>query len=334
MFETYRPSGKFGTLTIPLILAGVVVAAALAYVYHLLLEWIPLIYINFLITLFSGIGLGMIGAWVMNMGHNRNRMVALATGLLFALAALSAKYYFQYQTFCSQIVSAEVEAISQETGGSFDKDQNDQLATDLRKEFSIVDHLKLRVDQGWNIGRRANGGAPISGVFVYLIWLIEAGILLYYAVTMSVSAAGEPYSEKLNEWASEEETVMNLPITDEEMVTQIKSATSVDDLLSLPIPKTDESNKFATYLVNSIEGQELEDAYLSVDLHEFSVNSKGEQETKTTPLVKHAILTSDQRKQLVENADLMQEAFDAYREALESDAAKESDDSTEAQTND
>jgi hypothetical protein len=151
---------------------------------------------------------------------------------------------------------------------------------------------------------------------------------------MSVSAAGEPYSEKLNEWASEEETVMNLPITDEEMVTQIKSATSVDDLLSLPIPKTDESNKFATYLVNSIEGQELEDAYLSVDLHEFSVNSKGEQETKTTPLVKHAILTSDQRKQLVENADLMQEAFDAYREAVESDAAKESDDSTEAQTND
>ena len=326
MFETYQPSGKFGTLTIPLILLGMLVAAALAFVYQLLLQFIPLIYINFLVTVFSGIGLGVIGTWIVNTGHSRNRMIAILTGVVLALTALSAKYYFQYQTFCNQVVEFEQEAILKEAGVALDTEQREQILAELKKavreEISFVDHLNIRVDQGWNIGRRGNG-APINGVFVYLIWLIEAGILLYYAVTKPLAAAGEPYSEKLNEWASEEEAVMNLPITNDEMVAQIQSAHSVDDLLSLPIPKTDESTKFALYRVNSIEGQELEDAYLSVDLIEFSVNAKGEQETTTTSLVKHAILSSDQRKQLLENADLMQEAFAAYRESVEADAAAE-----------
>jgi hypothetical protein len=51
MFETYKPSGRFGILVIPLVLLGIVLAVAAAYVYHMLLEWIPLIYVNFLATL-------------------------------------------------------------------------------------------------------------------------------------------------------------------------------------------------------------------------------------------------------------------------------------------
>ncbi len=336
MFDTYQPSGKFRTLTIPLILIGMLIATALAYVYHLLLEWIPLIYVNFLITLFSGIGLGMIATWIVNMGHARNRMIAIAIGVLLALTALSAKYYFQYQTFLNQVVAAEKEDFLEKSDAVLDEEQREQLLNDLRDvirgQVGIADYLKLRVDQGWNLGRRGNGGMPLTGIFVYLIWLIEAGILLYYAVTMPLSAAGEPYSEKLNEWASEEEGVMNLPITDGEMVAQIQSAQSVDDLLSLPIPKTDESTKFAAYRVNSIEGQELEDAYLSVDLIEFSVNSKGEQETETTPLVKYAILTSGQRAQLLENADLMKEAFAAYRESIEAESVAENQAEEDAQS--
>lgn len=203
------------------------------------------------------------------------------------------------------------------------------MRSQFQQNFSIVDHLKLRVEQGWNIGRRGNG-APVGGFFVYLVWLIEAGMLLFYGTKNPLAASGEPYSEKLGEWASEEESVMNLPIMDEKMVAQIQSANSVDDLLSIPIPKTDESDTFAIYRVNSLEGQELEDAYLSVDLLELSVNKKGEQETKVTSLVRHAVLTSDQRKQLLENADLMNEAFAAYRESVEADAAAEQQTEDEA----
>ena len=326
MFDTYKPSGKFGVMLLPLVLLGVVLAVAAAYAYHLLLEWIPLIYINFMATLFFGIGLGMVGAWIVTTSHTRNRLAAIGVGILLALSALAGKYYFQHQTFCNQVFEIEKDGLLRELDAEqVNSEQREELLGKLRDfihdEYDIVTHLKFRVDQGWNIGR--GGGAPVAGVFVYLVWLIEAGMFLFYSVKNSSAAAGEPYSEKLNTWASEEETVMSLPITSNEMVTQIQSATSVDDLLSLPIPKTDESNQFAIYRVNSIEGQELEDAYLSVDQVVLSVNSKGEQETEVTSLVRHAVLSSEQRKQLLENADLMQEAFTAYRESLEAEAAAE-----------
>ena len=138
-----------------------------------------------------------------------------------------------------------------------------------------------------------------------------------------MNRAKEPFSEKMNEWADEAEVVMALPVTDAEMVSKINSASSVDELLEIPIPKTDESHQFARYTVNSIKGQELEDAYLSVDLLTISLNKEGQEETQEQPLVQHAILSSEQRKQLEENASLLQEAMAEYRLALEEEQAAE-----------
>ena len=112
MFDAYKPSGKFGAMLIPLVLLGVVIAVAAAYAYHLILEWIPLIYVNFLATLFFGIGLGMFGAWIVTISHTRNRMIAIGLGILLALSALSAKYYFQHQTFCDQVFELSKDEVS------------------------------------------------------------------------------------------------------------------------------------------------------------------------------------------------------------------------------
>ena len=110
---------------------------------------------------------------------------------------------------------------------------------------------------------------------------------------------------------------MFLPVTSEEMVAKIRSATSVDELLEIPIPQTDESMQFAHYYTHSITGQELEDAYLTVELVTYSYNANGEQTTNEEPLIKYAIITSEQRKLLVENASLLQEALEDYRESVE-----------------
>ena len=86
------------------------------------------------------------------------------------------------------------------------------------------------------------------------------------------------------------------------------------------------------YTVNSIPGQELEDAYLSVTNVTISVNNKGEQETKTTMLVKHAILSSANRNQLIENAELLQEALADFRSSKNAEEieAESVDDVTDA----
>jgi hypothetical protein len=307
MFEIYKPSGRFGATAIPLLIVGMVAAVALAFVYQLLLHLIPFIYISFLVTLGLGFACGIAGGMIVHAGKVRNVLFAGAIGIVLMLSALSAKYYFQYQRIFAEVVDEQMKQ------WQIPETQRAEFAEAAAEEFTFIAHLQARADIGWEIGR--NGGMPIQGVFVYLIWLIEAGIVGYYALIMPTSRAREPYSEKLDAWADEVEQVMTLPITSEEMVTKIKAATSVDELLTLPIPETDESHQFALYTVNSIQGEELEDAYLSVALVTLSINSKGEQEQKELPLVKYAILSSEQRHQLVEDASLLQEALADFRQA-------------------
>jgi hypothetical protein len=307
MFEIYRPSGRFGVLTIPMVIIGLVAAIALAFVYQLLLDLIPLIYISFLVTLGLGFAAGIGGSMIVSAGKVRNVMLAGLIGILLTVSALGAKYYFQYRSMLAEVVDAEMQELE------IPAEQQPEFEKAVAQEFTFMRHLELRAAIGWQIGRR--GGMPIQGVFVYLIWLVEAGIVGYLAVKVATGRAREPYSEKLDAWASEAEVVMTLPISSPEMVSKIRAATSVEDLLTIPIPETDESHQFAVYTVKSIEGEELEDAYLSVELITLSINNKGEQEKKEEPLVKYAILSSEQRHQLVENASLLQEALADFREA-------------------
>ena len=320
MFETYKPSGRFGGISIALLLVGVVAAVAVSYVYHLALYWIPLIYVNFLATIGLGFLLGFVGAFIVNVGKVRNLPLAIVIGLLLTLAALGGKYYFQYEQMLTdtvQVLMNDPKAIGADPA---------EVRNFVRQEVSFMDHIQARVDEGWNVGRGGGGGAPISGLFVYAIWLIEFGIVVWSATTVALGAAREPFSEKLGEWASEAEVVMTLPVTNDEMVSQIKAATTVDQLLEIPIPQTDASDQFAVYTVNSIPGQELEDAYLTVELNRLYLDKEGNQQTDVTPLVQHAILTTDQRKQLIENADLLNEAMADYREALETGELEENAD--------
>lgn len=287
MFETYRPSGKFGVAAIPLWLLALVIAVPLAIAYTILLDLIPSIYVAVLLTLISGWLLGFVAYFVCKWGHVRNSMIAWLVGLSLPVAFLSAKYVFQWQAWAID-------------------DPN----------LGFMEHLQERVDAGWNIARRGNAN-QINGVVVYIVWLLEAGIIFFRSPFRAASQSREPYSEQLTQWASENEQIMVLPITDDEMIAKIQAASTVDQLLEIPIPKSDEATKFAVYNVGSIPGQEMEDAYMSVFLMDLVVGSNGEVEQKLTPLVQNAILTSAQRHQLAENADLLKEAMEDYRQAIE-----------------
>jgi hypothetical protein len=297
MFETYRPTGKFGPATIPLWLVALVVAVPLAIIYAILLNVIPLIYVSVLLTLVYGWLLGLIAYYVCKWGHVRNSMIAWLIGLSLPVAFLAAKYLFQWQVWAIDAPN-----------------------------LGFLDHLQERVDVGWEINRRGRAN-QINGFIVYVVWLIEAGIIFFRSPFRAASQSREPYSDPLKQWASENEQVMVLPISDDEMIDKIQAATTVDQLLEIPIPKSDEATKFAVYNVNSIPGQEMEDAYLSVFLMDLVVGSNGEVEQKLSPLVQNAILTSAQRHQLAENADLLKEAMDDYRRAVEKDFAAETADS-------
>ena len=302
MFEVYKPSGAFGIVFVPLLVAMLAIGIALAYLYQMLLEWIPFIYVTFILTIIFGACLGAFGRLVVKAGSVRNVLIAGIIGLVIGGGSHAAKFWFQYERILWE--AAEIKA----------EEENktvEQAHQEMRRDLSFWQHIKLRVDLGWEL----NGGAPIAGFFVYLIWLIEAGIVIGLAVMMPNAASKEPFSEKTGQWASEESTIMMLPIDNPEMVDKISQATDVDQLLTIPIPKSDETNQFAVYVVNSIMGQDMEDAYLTVNLTTITYDKDGTEQKKEQPLVKYAILTSEQRVQLNENAELLNEAIAAYQQA-------------------
>lgn len=316
MFEVYKPAGNVGIVTWPLLLAGIAASIGLAFLYQMSLDWIPFVFVSVLITCGLGIVLATLGGLIVKVGHVRSITIGALIGICLATTCLSAKYWFQYQR------DIDVRTTSMLGDNRIPETKRPQVREMVKRELTWKKHIQDRTGFGWNIDRGGGGGLPIKGGFVYLVWLIEAGIIYYFAVATPTNAAGEPYSEQTNRWASESQIIMTLPVTDKEMVAKITTAKSVDELLEIPIPKTDQSNRFAVYTVNSIPGEEMEDAYLSVDLLTYSVNDKGEEENKAQALVRHAVLPTEKREQLVENAELLQEAMADYRASLEEERAE------------
>ncbi len=311
MFDVYQPSGRVGALAIPLVLAGLAVACGLAFVYQWLLHWIPFIYINFFITVGMGIGVAIIASSVIRWGRVRNTLIGSLIGIVIATGGLVGAFWFQYQRDLNEATTAAMSDMQ------LPESKWAETKSQIAQQFTWGQHIQMRAGDGWALGRGGKG-LPIKGIFVYLIWLIEAVIVTFITYSATSDAATAPYSEQSDKWADEATVVMTLPVTDDAMVTQIRSAATLDQLLSIPVPKTDQSQRFAVYTVNSIPGEELEDAYVSVKLVTHSVNSKGEAQTSEEPLVKFATLPTAKRKQLIENAELLQEALNDYRASMSS----------------
>jgi hypothetical protein len=321
MFQTYTPSGNFSPVFLLWLVLSLLIIFIAGVLYGLGLDWIPIVYVSFLLTLGMGWLSGGISQRVIKHGKVRNRAIALAIAVTLVLGSLAAKFAFQYYSeYQAQIVLVEqmrLEDLTVDNGNRLSPEDFEDFKEEFKRaainSYTFSEHLKSRVKRGWNLGKGGRNGMPISGGFVYLVWLIEAGLMLFVSVPTALSAAKQPFAEQLDAWADESEVVLVLPITDDEMIQRIISAKTVQELLDVPIPQTDRSTRLATYTINSIPGQELEDAYLTVDLSEYIAKAEGETEIKTSNLVSWAVITSAQRAQLIENSELMNEAIQEYR---------------------
>ena len=307
MIEYYKPSGRFSPLSPVCVLVAAIAMLGVAFVYQWLIRFIPLIYLNFLLTCGVGILLAVAGGMAIRMGHIRNVPLAFLVGFVLLLVTLGGKYWFQYRHMVSEVAVAVME----ENGVPSEKQQ--ELVAALTEKLTFTEHIKLRVEEGWTIGR--GGGAPVGGPMVYFVWLLEAAIIFFTGVMTCGNAGGAPYNERLGKWADEEEVVMTLPIESEEKLAKITGVTDISSLLEIPVPSTLDSDRNAVYKTHSIEGKEVEDAYLSVDLVTHSVNNKGEEQEDVLPLIKYAVISSEQRAELLERAKLIQEGVAAHQEA-------------------
>jgi hypothetical protein len=284
MIETYRPSGKFSPSFVIFALLGAAVAVASAWLYQFLMELIPLIYLNFLITAGFAFLLSMGTGAMVHGGRCRNAFVAVAAALVIGALTAGATHYFSYQSALDDIVDMEgLDEVGAEA---------------LAEQVSFGQFIEARVDMGWSFGKvgRSGDGAPISGFFVWLLWGIEGLVLVGAAGFGAFGAARSPFCESCNEW-SEDDAAFIFPAPSEETLAQIRSARSVEGLLDVEIEATGMPTQGLLFKPSKCPSCP-DNHHLSVCERVVTVDSDGKEDIKDTDLLTNVILTAEQAERV------------------------------------
>jgi hypothetical protein len=180
--ERYRLSGETPpTGLVPVVIIGAITSVILGFAYRHLVEWIPLIYINFFITLGFGIGLGACVGLGATLGKIRNPSVSLVFGLLFGVIGL----YWSWVAY----VRIMGEGFVLSPGRIFEAMEN----------FANTHEFQ--------IGRVGGSNTSVGGgMSWYIIWGLEALMVLALSAIASYSAiASSIFCEDCNQWAESKE---------------------------------------------------------------------------------------------------------------------------------
>lgn len=297
MIETYQPSGRCGAMTYPLVFAGLIVAAALGWVYQLAVHWIPLIYVNLLITIAYAAALFFVVGMLMKVGQCRSPMIGALMGAVIGVVGVAATHYQGYQLIRADLIDAGLEMV--------DESERDEAREFFEKEFTFGKYMELRVEEGWSLGRATSsseGGLSISGIFVYLIWLIEGGIIVLGGLIGGNAQAAAPYLEAVEKWADEEDEIYRVYVGSKEPVEAVQQAQTIEELIRRPIGTARQSNTTLVYKLNRAAGHDDQQAFLTIALNVETEDKKGESKTDTTEIWSNVVLTPDQTRTLLTSA--------------------------------
>jgi len=263
MLPVYKPSGHYSPVTFLFVPAAAVIAAGAAWLYVLLLAWIPFIVLNFMLTLGFAFVLAVITRFALRTGKCRNTKVGALLGLLIGLAGLIAAHYWAYAA-----------AVSVAPG-----------------PVAFLDYVQWRASTGWQIGGRAGssssgGGIPVTGVFFYAIWMIEAAILLIGGWLGGVDGATVPFCEDCGLWADRKSAEFSVPGLSDQSLQRLAGATEIDTLLTPALSEVSPSPSEVVYTINSCPG--CSSTAFATLTHRLTIppaKGKGKPEVKTTAML-------------------------------------------------
>ena len=257
----YRPSGIFPLTGVAMMLGGgAVVAAVVSIIYALLIFYNPFIYINFVGAMFLGGAAGGAAMYAGKFGKVRNPTVYLFAGIALGVFAtyLSWVWYIWVLT--------DYEAF-------------------LFSPAAILMLLQEIASDGmWSL----SSWTP-TGLALYAFWLVEAGIIIYFSAFLAVGL-DTPFCEACGEWTKEEENVVVLENTENELLKQALEENHFEVLQQLP--KADPSSSDSLH-VNLHTCPRCSDSnYLAIRQVVVTQDEKGKDETETTDVVKNLHIPS------------------------------------------
>lgn len=199
MATQYSPSGRYSPLSFVLFAVTMVTAIPLlATAYAYAIWYIPFVFLNFIITVFFGLGTSYaVNTLVVKPGKVRRNSLATMFSLVGSLVAL----YVHWAIWVDLVVN------SKSTGGlsmigipNSSMDPGQVLGLVLSPGTLLVIIGKISQFGTWGI----KGVVP-SGIPLLVIWLAEAVIIVAIPLMLSKMISRKPFCEITRKWFKEEE---------------------------------------------------------------------------------------------------------------------------------
>jgi len=178
--EYYKHSGKFsvGGLLLGVILS-VIAAVILSFIYSYIIYYLPFVYLNFLVCIGFSIAVGFTTGKLLELGKVRSNLIVAFAGFLVGLISL----YSAWAVSIHALLNRANDPIS--------------LPEVFMSPLGVWETILSINETGiWSIK-----GATPTGIFLWIIWGIEALIIIGGSVFLSVGvSSGNVFCERCSAW--------------------------------------------------------------------------------------------------------------------------------------
>jgi len=277
----YKPSGKIPVKGIFISLIMAFVITVILSIIYIALQWfIPFIYLNFFIA--AGLGFGVGGGVFIAIGSGkiRNTKYECVLAVLCGLLA----WYCQWALFVSLMSEAE---------GSMGGGMWVRSSFNLSGFWSVLTHPKVLFQAMLSlndVGTFTLKQNTVSGMLLWVVWVIEALIIIGAPILFSLSGRStSPFSEQNDQWMEERDVEEKLKTVNDpdQMIKELNTGNlkSLKDFL----PADDLSNDYATVRIYESPSDPV--SYISVTNISHKADKKGELKKETKTVIEYLKIT-------------------------------------------
>ena len=269
----YKPSGKIPVKGIFISLITALAITVILSIVYIALQWfIPFIYLNLFIA--AGLGFGVGGGVFIAIGAGkiRNTTYEFVLAVLCGLLA----WYCQWALFVSLLSEAE---------GSMGGGMWVRSSFNLTGFWYIFTHPQLLFQAMLSLNESGTftlKHSTVSGTLLWVVWVIEALIIIGAPILFSLSGRSTvPFSEHNDQWMDDRDLAGKLKtVTDPDHLINELSTGNLRSLKEF-LPADDVSNDYATLRIYESPGDPV--SYISLINISHTADKKGElkKEAKT-----------------------------------------------------
>jgi hypothetical protein len=278
--RTYQHSGIVPfTGALMAIAAGSLAALFLAVVYAFSFQYIPFIYLNFLLAIALGGGIGLTVGLTAREGKLRNVSVVAAIAIIAALLGLYVQWGATVYAACPPDRLPELWSKA-------------GLLPLLPQNIYLL-MQDLFAEGSWSL----TSGSPVRGWPLFALWVFEAITILASAFHFATSQiANQPFCEKCQEWIAGKSPHLYTGAGHERVWSDVQHGAF--ESLALTPRATGQEPTYMRLTLNVCEGCH-ENNYLTITACRNTIDPKGNHKLEVTNLVTNLILQPAQAEIVV-----------------------------------